>query len=160
MIEYSAKSSQEWNRLGSRKVAGFALNQIAKDHPDLMVLTADFAESAGLSLFKENHKDQFLDVGIAEQNMIGVAAGLALSGNNVFVFSFTPFATMRCLEAIRSYVGYMNLNVKIIGMASGVSLGYQGNTHYGLEDIALLRTIPNMKVISPSDCTETVKTLE
>src|SRR5574344_2999616 len=160
MIEYSLKNSLNWNRIGSRKVCGLALNLIAAENKDLMVLTADFAESAGLSEFKKNYPDQFVDVGIAEQNMIGVASGLALSGCNVFVFSFSPFATLRAFEGIRSYIGYMNLNVKIIGMASGVSLGYQGNTHFGLEDIAVMKTIPNMKVISPADCTETVKVME
>ncbi len=160
MIEYNQASAAAWSRLGSRKCIGAVMGEFAREHKELMVLTADFGKSAGLSEFAQQYPDQYLDVGIAEQNMIGVAAGLALEGRRVFVFSFSPFASMRCFEAVRSYLGYMNLNVTVVGMASGISLGCQGNTHFGLEDVALMRTVPNLTVLEPCDCMEMVKALE
>ena len=96
-------------------------------------------------------------MGIAEQNMIGIAAGLASCGKTVFASSFASFASMRCFEMVRSQVGYMNLNVKIASLMSGMANGTVGNTHYGLEDIALMRTVPNMTVICPCDPFETYK---
>ena len=135
------------------------MEEIAPNYPDLMVLSADLANSAGLNGYAEKYPIQFLDTGIAEQNMIGVSAGLALEGKKVFAASFATFASMRCYEMIRSYVGYMNLDVTIVGMASGMSMATSGNTHFGLEDAAIMRAIPNMTVISPADCTETVKAI-
>ena len=157
MIEFNSANALQWSRLSSRKTFGAILEEVAPHYPNLMVLAADVASSAGLSGFAENFPGKFLNVGIAEQNMIGVSAGLAGEGRNVFATSFAPFAAMRCFEMLRSYLGYMELNVKVVGLASGLSMGVGGNTHFGLEDVALTRTIPNMTVISPADCTETVK---
>jgi transketolase len=159
-MQYNAKNSLLWSRLSSRKTFGLVMPEFVKLYPNTMVLAADVASSAGLSDFAKEFPDNFLNVGIAEQNMVGIAAGLAKEGMKVFVVSFAPFASMRCLEVIRNYVGYMNLDVVIVGIASGLSMGVSGNTHYGLEDTALLRAIPNMSVISPADCTETVKAME
>ena len=116
--------------------------------------------SARLEKFREMKPLNVINVGIAEQNMIGIAAGLANEGNVVFTSSFAPFASLRCFEQIRNQLGYMNLNVKVVGILSGFSGGSVGNTHYGLEDLALMRTIPNMTVLSPADCTETVKAVQ
>lgn len=157
MIEFNSVNALYWSRLSSRKTLGLILEEMAPLYPDLMVLAADVAASAGLSGFTQKFPNQFLNVGIAEQNMIGVAAGLAREGKCVFAMSFAPFASMRCYEMLRSYLGYMNLNVKVVGLASGISLGVSGNTHYGLEDLTLTRAIPNMTVVSPADCTETAK---
>ena len=157
MIDISAENVALWSRISSRKTFGLVLDELACEHPDLMVLVADVADSAGLGDFEKNHPDQFLNVGIAEQNMTAIAAGLAKSGYQVFAVSFAPFASMRCFEVLRTYLGYMNLNVTVVGIASGLSMGTAGNTHYGLEDLALARTIPNMTVVSPADCTETAK---
>lgn len=149
----------QWSRMGSRKTFGSILTEIAPKHPELMVLVADVASSSGLKEFSEQFPKQFLNVGIAEQNMIGVAAGLAKNGYKVFAASFAPFASMRCYEMIRSYLGYMKLDVTVVGIGSGVSLGAVGNTHYGLEEFSLMNSIPDMTILSPADCTETVQML-
>lgn len=149
--------AMQWSRMGSRKTYGAILTELAPQYPELMVLVADVASSSGLNEFAETYPKQFLNVGIAEQNMVGVAAGLAKNGHPVFVTSFAPFASMRCYEMIRSYLGYMNLDVTVVGIGSGVSLGSVGNTHYGLEEFSLMNSIPGMTILSPADCTETVK---
>ena len=154
------KTALQWSRIGSRKTFGVVLTELAAEHPELMVLVADVASSAGLNEFAEKFPDQFLNVGIAEQNMIGVAAGLAQNGYKVFAVSFAPFASMRCYEMIRTYLGYMNLNVTVVGIASGVGMGVCGNTHFGLEEFSLMRSIPNMQIYSPADCVETAKMTE
>ena len=160
MIEFTPRSIMEWTRMGMRKAFGAFMQEIAKDYPDLVVLAADIASSANLAGFGEAYPKQFYNTGIAEQNMTGIAAGLAKEGNNVFILSFAPFASMRNYEAIRTLVGYMHLNVKIVALASGYSLGAQGNTHYCLEDISLMKTIPGMKIFSPADVVEEGKCLE
>ena len=160
MIVYDKAQIQEWLRMGSRRTFGDVLNKIAKDHDDLIVMAADLANSANLMDFAKNYPDKFYDVGIAESNMIGMASGLAKEGFNVFVVSFAPFVSMRAFEAIRTLAGYMHLNVKVVALASGLSMESHGCTHFGLEDIALLRTIPNMLVMSPTDCTDTAKCVE
>lgn len=159
MIEFNSVNALQWSRISSRKTFGTILTALAPEHPEMMVLAADVASSAGLSEFARKYPAQFLNTGIAEQAMIGTAAGLAKEGYCVFAVSFAPFASMRCFEMIRSYLGYMNLNVKVVGIASGLSMGVGGNTHYGLEDLAIMRTIPNMHVLSPADSTETVKAI-
>ncbi len=150
-------NAMQWSRMGSRKTFGTVLTDLAEQYPELMVLAADVASSSGLKEFAERYPNQFLNVGIAEQNMIGTAAGLAKNGCKVFAVSFAPFASMRCYEMIRSYLGYMNLNVAVVGIGSGLGLGIVGNTHYGLEEFSLMNSIPGMTVLSPADCTETVK---
>jgi transketolase len=154
MIEFTPNLIMEMTRLGTRKAFGFYMKEIAADHPDMLILSADTSSSANLGLFISEYPDRFYNIGIAEQNMTGIAAGLAKEGNNVFICSFAPFVSMRNYEAIRSLIGYMHLNVKIIGLASGFSLGAQGNTHYCLEDISLMKTIPGLKVFSPADVVE------
>lgn len=149
--------AMQWSRIGSRKTYGAILTELAPDYPELMVLVADVASSSGLEEFAQKYPKQFLNVGIAEQNMIGVAAGLAKNGYKVFATSFAPFVSMRCYEMIRSYLGYMNLDVTVVGIGSGVGLGSVGNTHYGLEEISLMNSIPGMTILSPADCTETAK---
>lgn len=159
-MEYNARNAMAWSRLSSRIVFGNALEELIADHPDCVVMVADVAKSSGLLGLKEKYPNQFLNVGIAETNMIAMATAIAQTGKNVFALTFAPFASMRCFEAIRTYVGYMHANVKIVGLASGLSMGVGGNTHFGLEDIALMRTVPGMAVVSPADCTETVKAVE
>lgn len=160
MIEYTPKNIMDWTRLGMRKAFGAFMTSIAENHPDIIVLVADIANSGNLECFKVAYPDRFFNIGIAEQNMTGIACGLAKEGNNVFIVSFAPFVTMRNYEAIRTLVGYMHLNVKIVALASGLSLGVQGNTHYCLEDISLFRTIPGISVLSPADVVEEAKCLE
>jgi transketolase len=122
-----------------------------------MMVTGDLGDSSGLARFKNTFPDRFINVGIAEQNMIGVAAGLAKEGYNVFATSFGPFITLRSGEQVRMNLGYMELNVKAVAIGSGLSMAFLGNSHYGLEDAAVMRSIPNLTVVSPADCAENVK---
>jgi transketolase len=124
---------------------------------DLIILTGDTSTSAGLQRFKSLYPEKFLDVGISEQNMNGIAAGLASEGNTVFTSTFAPFQTMRCCEQIKVNLGYMRHKVNMVGLASGVVLGTLGYTHCCIEDISIMRSIPGITVISPADCCETVK---
>lgn len=146
-----------WSRIGSRASFGLAAVELGKTVDNLMVLTADVSTSAGLERFKNNFPDKFLDIGIAEQNMMGIAAGLASEGMKVITATFAPFQTMRCCEQIRVNLGYMGQNVCMVGLASGVVLGTLGYTHCSIEDIGIMRAIPGITIISPADCLETVK---
>lgn len=122
-----------------------------------MVMSADLGNSSGLDRFKATYPEKFLNIGIAEQNMIGVAAGLAKEGYNVFATSFAPFIAMRSSEQIRMNLGYMEMNVKAVAIGSGVVMAFLGNSHYGIEDAAVMRAIPNLTVVCPADCAEIVK---
>ncbi|MYN46077.1 transketolase [Pseudoduganella sp. FT93W] len=157
MLEITSSNARNWSRLGSRGVFGQAILALAENRPDLMVLSADLGNSSGLGRFKQSYPDQFVNVGIAEQNMIGVAAGLAKENYTVFATSFAPFIAMRASEQIRMNMGYMGFNVKAVAIGSGVSMAYLGNSHYGIEDAAIMRAIPNITVVSPADCAEIVK---
>ena len=116
-----------------------------------MVVTGDVSESAGLARFRKTYPEKFVDVGIAEQNMIGVAAGLADNGYNVFTTTFAPFQTLRCLDQIKVNLAYSNIKVTMTGLASGLINGPLGNTHCCIEDIGALRSIPNLTILSPAD---------
>lgn len=122
-----------------------------------MVISADLGDSSGLARFRNSFPDRFINTGIAEQNMIGVAAGLAKEGHNVFATSFAPFLTLRSGEQIRMNLGYMELNIKAVAIGSGLSMAFLGNSHYGLEDVSVIRSIPNITIVCPADCAEIVK---
>ena len=122
-----------------------------------MVVTGDVSESAGPGRFRKLFPEKFVDVGIAEQNMIGVAAGLAGNGYNVFTVTFAPFQTLRCLDQIKVNLAYSNINVTMAGLASGLINGPLGNTHCCIEDIGALRSIPNLTILSPADGVGIVK---
>ena len=145
------------SRIGSRATFGMAAIELASLVDDLIILTGDTSTSAGLQRFKSSFPNKFLDVGISEQNMIGIAAGLASEGTTVFTSTFAPFQTMRCCEQIKVNLGYMRNKVNLVGLASGVVLGTLGYTHCCIEDISIMRSIPNITVISPADCFETYK---
>ena len=159
MFEINPSKARAWSRLGSRGVFGQAVLSIGDAYPDLMVLSADLCNSSGLDRFKNTFPEKFINIGIAEQNMIGVAAGLAKEGYNVFATSFAPFISLRSGEQIRMNLGYMALNVKAVAIGSGVSMALLGNSHYGLEDASVMRSIPNITVVCPADCSEIVKTV-
>lgn len=148
-----------WSKMGSRATFGLSLMDIVKEIEDLMIVTCDVSTSAGLDRFKRTYPENYIDVGIAEQNMIGIATGISLFGNRVITTTFSPFQTLRCCEQIKNNLGYMNSNVKMVGLASGLVLGTLGFTHASIEDIGALRSIPNINIISPADCTETVKSI-
>jgi transketolase len=119
----------------------------------IFVITPDLGFSV-LEKYIEEFPDRFLNIGIAEQNAIGVAAGLALSGKIVYIYSIIPFVTMRCFEQVRIDVAYMNLNVRLVGVGAGLSYGPAGTTHHAIEDIAIMRVLPNMTVCCPGDPVE------
>lgn len=160
VFEINLSNARQWSRIGSRGVFGQAILAVAEHYPDMVVMSADLGNSSGLDRFKKTYPDQFLNIGIAEQNMIGVAAGLAKEGHNVFVTSFAPFITMRAAEQVRMNLGYMGMNVKAVAIGSGVSMAFLGNSHYGIEDAAVMRAIPNITVVSPADCAEIFKTVQ
>ena len=149
-----------WSTIGSRATFGLAAYDLAKSMENLMVLTCDVSTTAGLDRFRKTYPDKYLDLGIAEQNMIGVAAGLASEGYNVITTTFAPFQTMRCCEQIKVNLGYMKQNVCTVGIASGLALGALGYTHCCIEDLSIMRSIPEIVVISPADSLETVKALK
>lgn len=161
MMEITPRNIRTWSMLGQRGAAfTMALPDIAAEQENVMVLTADLSLLSGLERFRETYPERFLDVGIAEQNMIGIAAGLAKEGNCVFATTYATFITMRSFEQIRNNLGVMGFNVKIIGSAAGVSMGTSGNCHHSIEDIALMRVIPNMQVIAPADAMEAIKVMQ
>ncbi len=160
MLEITNQDALYWSRLGMRKAYGDVISRIAQTDPNIVCIAADVADSANLGVFRDKCPRRYFNVGISEQNMIGVACGLAKEGYNVFVTSFAPFVSLRAYEAIRTLVCYMNLNVKIVALSSGFSLGVQGATHYALEDIAIMRAIPGLAVLSPADTTQMAKMLE
>ena len=159
MLEITPTSVRQWSRLGSRGFFGQAILALAETKQNLMVLSADLGKSSGLDRFKDAYPDRFINVGIAEQNMIGIAAGLAKEDFVVFATSFAPFISMRGSEQIRMNLGYMNLNVKAVAIGSGVAMAYLGCSHYGTEDASIMRSIPNLAVVSPADCAEILKTV-
>lgn len=160
MFEINPSNARQWSRIGSRGVFGQAILAVAGHYPEMMVMSADLGNSSGLDRFKKTYPNQFLNIGIAEQNMIGVAAGLAKEGHNVFATSFAPFISMRAAEQVRMNLGYMGMNVKAVAIGSGVSMAFLGNSHYGIEDAAVMRAIPNITVVSPADCAEIFKTVQ
>ena len=160
MIEIKRSKVKLWSRIGSRATLGQALLEVAKERDDFYVMSADLAQSSGLTRFKDELPDRFINAGIAEQNMIGLAAGLAKDGTNVFVTSFSPFVTMRACEQVRMNMGYMQLNIKTIGLGSGLIMAQLGNSHFGIEDGSVMRSIPGMTVINPADGVGIVKTIE
>ena len=149
-----------WSTIGARATLGIAALELAKEIDNLMVLTCDVSTLAGLDRFRKTFPEKYLDLGIAEQNMIGVAAGLASENFNVITTTFAPFQTMRCCEQIKVNLGYMGQKICMVGIASGLALGTLGYTHCCIEDVGILRSIPGMIIISPADSLETVKALE
>lgn len=130
---------------------GEALSELADTNPNIIVLDADLAAATNTAIFKKAHPERFFDCGIAEANMVSVAAGLATAGKIPVAASFAMFATGRAFEQIRNSVAYPNLNVKIAGSHAGISTGEDGATHQCLEDIGIMRTIPGMVVLNPAD---------
>jgi transketolase len=130
------------------------LIELARKDDRIFLLTPDMGFSV-LEKFREEFPDRFLNCGIAEQNTISIAAGLAASGKIVFVYSIIPFVTMRCFEQVRLDLAYNNTNVKLIGIGAGLTYGSAGTSHHAIEDIAIMRSIPNMTVLCPGDPIET-----
>jgi transketolase len=139
----------------ARDAYGRALVELGRKNPNIVVLDADLSGSTRTALFGREFPDRFFNFGVAEQNMMATAAGLASCGKIVFVSTFAMFATGRCWDQIRNSVAYNDFNVKIVATHAGITVGPDGSSHQAIEDIALMRAIPNMAVIVPCDAPET-----
>ncbi|MCD4699555.1 MAG: transketolase family protein [Phycisphaerae bacterium] len=144
----------------TRDAYGDKLVELGKTNKNIVVLDADLSGSTRTAKFAKVYPDRFFNMGIAEANMMGVAAGLAISGKTVFVSTFAMFATLRPYEQIRNSIASQNLNVKIVASHAGISVGEDGLSHQTIEDIAILRAIPNMKVFVPADAVSAAKMVE
>ncbi len=143
-----------------RKAYGETLCSLGRKNSNIVVLDADLSCSTQTCMFAKEFPERFFNTGIAEQDLIGTSAGLALEGKLVFASSFAVFATGRCLDQIRNAICYQNLNVKIVGTHGGITVGEDGATHQALEDVSLMRSMPNMTVIVPADAIEVKKAIE
>jgi transketolase len=141
--------------IATRDAYGDALKELGELNNNIVVLDADLSGSTKTGVFKKSYPDRFINVGIAEQNLIGTAAGLAAAGKVPFASTFAMFASGRAFEIIRNSVCYPNLNVKIAATHAGLTVGEDGATHQALEDISIMRSLPNMVVLNPADAVET-----
>ena len=141
-------------RIATRDAYGQTLVELGNEREDIVVMDADLAAATKTGMFKKAHPDRFFNAGIAEGNMMSIAAGLAAAGKTVFASSFAMFAAGRAFEQIRNSIGYPHLNVKIAASHAGVSVGEDGATHQCCEDIGIMRTIPGMVILNPADAPE------
>ncbi len=146
--------------LTQAEIYGKVLTELGEKHKDIVALTADLAKSTKIGKFNEVFPERFFNVGIAEQNLFGVAAGMAKAGLLPVVSTMATFASMRAAEQVRTDICYQNLNVKIIATHAGVSFGAAGSTHHCLEDLSIMRAFPNMTVIVPADGIETANAVK
>lgn len=157
LVFINAVNARMWSKLGQRSTFGITMLELGASLDNLVVLTADLSTTSGLDRFRASYPEKFINIGIAEQNLVGIAAGLAKEGKIVFATTFANFAAMRSYEQVRLNMGYMQLPVILVGLGSGFAMGMFGNTHYGMEDVALMRAVPNLCILSPADCTEVVQ---
>lgn len=155
-MEINRKNAQMWARLGPRATYGLALFDLIERNKRVYAMSADLGASSGLARLMKVYPERYLNTGIAEQNLIGIAAGFAKENLIPFASSFAPFITHRCADQIRMNMGYMHLNIKTVGLGSGISMGLLGNSHYGLDDLSFMRSVPTMTILSPCDCVELV----
>lgn len=159
MVDINQRLARAWSRVGPRAMYGQFILELARQDEKVVALSSDLGRSSGLAMFSKELPDRFFNTGIAEQNLVGISSGLARMGYKVFSSTFAPFATLRAGEQVRMNMGYMQEPVKLVGLASGFALGFLGNSHFGIEDIAVMRSIPGITVISPADCYELFKCL-
>lgn len=150
----------KWVYTSQRKEYANALTEIGKNRTEVVVLDGDLSSSTRTVEFAKKFPERFFNVGIAEQNLMGTAAGLATSGKTVFASTFAVFATGRCWDQVRQSIAYPNLNVKIVATHAGITVGGDGASHQALEDIGLMRSLPNMTVIVPADGLEAYKAVK
>jgi transketolase len=146
--------------LDPRKVFGDTLCTLAKDRAQIVALSADSSSGSGLTPFKKQFPERHLEFGIMEQGVIGYAAGLAATGKIPFVAAIAPFVTARPFEMVRNDLGYMRQNVKVVGRSGGLTYSDLGPTHQSIDDVAIMRTIPGMVVLTPGDPVELMKAVE
>ena len=159
MIEFNKRNMRTWSLLGPSGAHGTAAMELAETNPDVVMLTSDLCFFSGLERFKAAYPDKLYNLGIAEQNMIGVAAGLAKEGFVPFANTYASFCASRCADQVRVNMSYMRLPIKLIGLTAGYGAGILGATHVSIEDMSLMRALPNITVISPADCTEIIKAI-
>lgn len=160
-MNITSANIRAWARLGQRGAFfGIALPELAQSKDNLKLLTADLAILSGMERFQKSYPEKFLNVGIAEQNMIGIAAGLAMSGDCVFATTYASFIAVRSLEHVRQHLSHLKCNVKIVGSAAGVVAAKSGVSHWATEDMAFVRALPNMTILSAADSLEAVKMAE
>ena len=152
-LTYTAVDS---TALSTAEYYGMALAELGAEHPEVVALTADLAKSTKIGDFMNKYPDRFFNVGIAEQNMFGIAAGMAKAGLVPFLSTFSQFASMRVADQLHTDICYQNVNAKVIATHSGTSFGQAGSTHHAIVDLALVRSLPNLRVIVPADSMETV----
>lgn len=157
-MKISSVTLKTWSKLGQRGTFfGIAMPEIAKEKEEVRLLTADLSLLSGMDRFIKSYPDKFLNVGIAEQNMIGIASGLAMEGRNVFTTTYASFIAVRSLEHVRQHLSNMQCNVKVIGTAAGVVAAKSGVSHWATEDLAFMRVLPNLTVMSAADSLEAYK---
>lgn len=155
MTNIKKSTVRSWSRLGQRATFfGNAMPEIAEKYDNLMVLTADLAQLSNLDRFAARYPEHFLNTGIAEQNMVGIAAGLAMEGELVFATTYASFIAVRDLEQVRQHLSNLKLNVKLVGTAAGVVAARSGVAHWASEDLAFMRALPHMTVMSAADSVE------
>ncbi len=160
MRELSKVFERPLKYVGMREVYGEVLTRLGEKYEDIVVLDADLSSSTKTSIFAKKFPERFFNMGIAEQNMMGFAAGLAAAGKIPFVSTFAIFASGRAWEQIRQSIAYPSLNVKIVATHGGITVGEDGASHQCTEDIALMRVLPNMTIVVPTDAVETEKVIE
>ncbi len=150
-MQFDAKMLNNLMRMGPRKAYGFAMLKMGETHDNLCVVCADTMGASSLTEFFKTYPNRSFNVGIAEQNMVGLASGLASEGNNVFISTYACFATQRVYEILKMQVSSMNLNVKVVGVLPGLAAENSGNSHFCLDDFCLMSNLPNFTVLSPCD---------
>lgn len=157
-MEINHATARTCSMLGQRgSLFGLAALEAAQADERFVLLTADLATLSGMDRYCRTYPSQFVNVGIAEQNMLGIAAGMAAEGYHPVVTTYATFVTMRSCEQIRHYLGYMKQKVVVVGSGAGLSQGFAGNTHYTIEDISMMRAIPHLQILSPADAASAVK---
>ncbi len=159
MISIDKRKARAWSRMGPRAVYGQFLLEMARENPRILALSSDLGRSSGLAAFSRELPLQYFNTGIAEQNLVGISSGLARMDFKVFASTFAPFASLRAGEQVRMNLGYMQEPANLVALASGFALGFLGNSHFGIEDIAIMRAIPGLTIVSPGDCFELYKCL-
>ncbi|MBR3721487.1 MAG: transketolase [Selenomonadaceae bacterium] len=157
MIEFTKGKIMTWSMAGASGTLGAGLLELADNDPDFAVVTSDLCFFSGLEKLKQKHPDKLYNVGIAEQNMVGAAAGMAKEGMHIWATTYASFASTRALDQVKVNMGYMKFPIRLAGLTSGYSVGILGATHMSIEDISIMRSIPNIVVLSPADCHETMK---
>lgn len=159
MISFDKRLARALSLLGPSGAYGLAANEISACNDNALFLTADLCFFSGLEKYRKTFPDKLYNFGIAEQNMLGAAAGFAKEGFQPFVSTYASFCCSRCADQVRVCMSYMKLPIKLIGLTAGYGAGILGATHISLEDLSVFRALPNITVISPADCIEIVKTM-